>query len=105
MVFAEALWGELAEENVDVLGVLAPGMDTPCFRRNTAGTSFDTRGIVPHDPDEVVARALARLPYGPLLMFPMSPGAADMEPQIAERRARTIQAKANGRTFFPKAPA
>jgi short-subunit dehydrogenase len=100
MVFAEALWAEFADVNVDVLAVLAPGMDTPCFRRNTAGTNFNTLGQTPHDPDDVVRQALARLPYGPLLLFPVNPGAADMEPLTLERRDRVAAAAAVGRSFF-----
>jgi short-subunit dehydrogenase len=100
MGFAEGLWGELYEENVDMLAVLAPCMDTPCFRTNTAGTNFDSMGQIPHDPDEVVRQALARLPHGPLLLFPVNPGSADMEPITQERRQAVLAAVTIGQSFF-----
>jgi len=97
--FAEALWGELIDTGVDVLVVLAPLMDTPCFRRNIAGTNFDIEQAA-HKPDDIVREALATLPHGPVRLFPINPGPEDMEPQARERRERVLASGAVGKSFF-----
>jgi short-subunit dehydrogenase len=102
MGFAEGLWGELQQENVDMLAVLAPCMDTPCFRTNTAGTNFDSMGMIAQKPDDVVRQALARLPHGPLLMFPAEPGSTELEPMTEERRQAVLAAVNLGQSFFGK---
>jgi short-subunit dehydrogenase len=72
MVFAEALWTELHDQGVDVLGLMLGETDTPALRRLRA-----ERGRLddPNEPlpgvttvDEVVADALEQLPNGPTWM-------------------------------------
>lgn len=100
-MLCEALWVELRPYDIDVLSVLAPGMDTPCFRRNAEGTNYASMGLIPHDAFEVARQSLDWLPHGPLLMFPYNPGSEDMTPMMDERRARTEAMAAIGKSFFP----
>jgi short-subunit dehydrogenase len=72
MVFAEALWAELHEKGVDVLGLILGETDTPALRR--------LRKQLGHrdDPDaplrgassagDVVSEALAELANGPICL-------------------------------------
>jgi short-subunit dehydrogenase len=100
MVFAEALWAELGEAGVDMLVVLAPGMDTPTFRRGVEGTNFDLSNVF--DPDQVVQDALALLPSGPLLIFPYGPDADAVERITQERRDRLLAMAEIGKSLMPK---
>ncbi len=97
--FCEGLWGELKPNNIDVLCVLAPLMDTPCFRRNTEGTGFLMDSSAAFDPFDVSRDALEWLPHGPLLMYPNLVGGEDMRPEMAERRARVEGSMALGNSF------
>jgi short-subunit dehydrogenase len=74
MVMAEALWAELHDKGVDVLGLVLGVTDTPALRRLLA-----RRGVLasPDDPspvpgavtaDEVAAIAIAGLPNGPTVL-------------------------------------
>lgn len=101
MVFAEGLWAELmeAKADVDILVVLAPLMDTPCYRRNIAGTHFDV-AQEPWRPDDVVRRALSTLPHGPVLMLTTNPGPNDMQVEERARRERVLAVAAVGKSFF-----
>jgi len=86
--FAESLWAELQPDNIDVIGVCAPTMDTPTLRRATAGTSFDIANA--YSPDDVVHATLANLGKEPLLIVPDGPEEAKI-PQIqADRKQRLI---------------
>jgi uncharacterized protein len=70
MVFAEALWAELHDQGVDVLGLILGLTDTPALRR-----LLTRRGVLAADDDrpipgavsaaEVAAEAIAQLPHGP----------------------------------------
>jgi uncharacterized protein len=69
MVFAEALWTELHDKGVDVLGLILGKTDTPALRRleHARGqiNSLDDR---PHDTapvEEVIAEAFDNLTNGP----------------------------------------
>jgi short-subunit dehydrogenase len=69
MVMAEALWAELHEQGVDVLGLILGETDTPALRRLRARLG---RRDVPDapiagaaTPDEVVREALENLSNGP----------------------------------------
>ena len=97
--FCEGLWGELKPHGIDVLCVLAPLMDTPCFRRNTEGTGFLMDATAAFDPFDVSRDALGWLPHGPLLMYPNLVGGEDMRPEMAERRARVEGSMALGNSF------
>lgn len=97
--FCEGLWAELKPHDIDVLCVLAPLMDTPCFRRNTEGTGFLMDSSGAFDPFDVSHDALEWLPHGPLLMYPNLVGGEDMRPEMAERRARVEAVMALGSSF------
>jgi uncharacterized protein len=69
MVFAEALWTEVAPQGVDVLGLILADTDTPSLRRLryerglAAGPDEPARGATP--VRQVVDEALAHLTKGP----------------------------------------
>ncbi|MEJ2665821.1 MAG: SDR family NAD(P)-dependent oxidoreductase [Deinococcales bacterium] len=69
MVFAEALWTELAPQGVDVLGLILADTDTPALRRMrylrglTADPREPARGATP--VRDVVREALANIDKGP----------------------------------------
>ena len=69
MVMAEALWSELHEHGVDVLGLVIGLTDTPPLRRTLVkrGHIADLDTPVPGaaTPEQVVAEALANLTAGP----------------------------------------
>ena len=98
-VFCEAIWAELQPLGIDVLSVLAPAMDTPCFRRNTEGTGFLIDRSMCFDPFDVAREALEWLPHGPLLLYPNTVGGEDMRPMMAERKARVEGSMALGNSF------
>ena len=69
MVFAEALWTELTDEGVDVVGLILGKTDTPALRRLEAerGT-LASEDDVPADAvpvDSVIAEAFENLRNGP----------------------------------------
>jgi NAD(P)-dependent dehydrogenase (short-subunit alcohol dehydrogenase family) len=69
MVFAEALWGELHDEGVDVLGLILGKTDTPALRRleREMGTTAteDEPSADAATVSEVVAAAFENLSNGP----------------------------------------
>jgi uncharacterized protein len=69
MVFAEALWGELHDKGVDVLGLILGKTDTPALRKLERELgSATTEDGTPSDAatvDEVVADAFDNLTNGP----------------------------------------
>lgn len=84
--FAESLWAELQPDNIDVIGMCAPTMDTPTLRRAVEGTSFDIANA--YSPDDVVHAALANLGREPIIIVPDGPEEAKI-PQIqADRKQR-----------------
>jgi uncharacterized protein len=86
--FAESLWAELEGQDIDIIGVAAPTMDTPTLRRAVAGTSFDVGNA--YDPAEVVHLALAKLGKEPLVIVPDGPDEAKIPQVQADRKARLI---------------
>jgi uncharacterized protein len=72
MVFAEALWTELHDKGVDVLGLILGKTDTPALRRleHTRGrlTSEDEAPPDAASVDEVIREAFENLTNGPTLM-------------------------------------
>jgi short-subunit dehydrogenase len=64
--FAEALWSELRPYGVDVCTIVLGRTNTPGYhaRRATKGVKVGDAGLA--SPDDVAARGLARLPYGPI---------------------------------------
>ena len=69
MVMAEALWAELHDDGVDVLGLVLGVTDTPALRRLlvSRGQLVDLTAPIPGaaTPESVVAEALANLANGP----------------------------------------
>jgi uncharacterized protein len=68
MVFAEALWGELHDKGVDVLGLILGKTDTPALRKLERERGVITEDGSPRDAatvEEVVAEAFDNLANGP----------------------------------------
>ncbi|MED5810984.1 SDR family NAD(P)-dependent oxidoreductase [Mycolicibacterium sp. 050232] len=63
-MFAESLWLELRERNVDVLELVLGVTRTPAMER--VGLNFDAPGILVNDPADVAAEGLAHLADGPV---------------------------------------
>lgn len=63
-VFAEGLWLELREHNVDVLELVLGVTRTPAMER--AGLNFDIPGLNVAEPDDVAREGLEKLPHGPV---------------------------------------
>lgn len=63
-MFAESLWLELRERNVDVLELVLGVTRTPAMER--VGLNFDAPGIRVGEPAEVAAEGLAHLADGPV---------------------------------------
>ena len=72
MVFAEALWSELHEKGVDVLGLILGKTDTPALRRlereRGSVTAVDEPLSDAATVDEVIAEAFDNLANGPTWM-------------------------------------
>lgn len=63
-VFAEGLWLEMRDYDVDVVEFVLGVTRTPAMER--AGLSFDIPGLHVSEPDDVAAQALAALGDGPV---------------------------------------
>lgn len=83
-IFAEGLWLEMREHNVDVLEFVLGVTRTPAMER--AGLNFDIPGLKVGEPDEVARECLASLGNGPVVV-------ADGNERIAEMRGRLDRAK------------
>jgi uncharacterized protein len=72
MVFTEALWSELHDKGVDVLGLILGKTNTPALRRleHSRGhlSSADTAPPDADSVDQVIAEAFENLSNGPTLM-------------------------------------
>lgn len=60
-MFAESLWLELRDYNVDVLELVLGVTRTPAMQR--VGLNFDFPGMIVNEPTEVAAEGLAHLAY------------------------------------------
>ncbi|MGE0218349.1 SDR family NAD(P)-dependent oxidoreductase [Mycolicibacterium sp.] len=65
-IFAESLWLELRDRNVDVLELVLGVTRTPAMER--VGLNFDAPGMIVNDPAEVAAEGLAHLADGPVFV-------------------------------------
>jgi short-subunit dehydrogenase len=63
-IFAEGLWLELREHNVDVLELVLGVTRTPAMER--VGLNFDVPGMRVAEPADVAREGLAQLPNGPV---------------------------------------
>lgn len=96
--FAESLWGELGDANVDVIAIAAPIMDTPTLRRETEGMGFDLD--IAYDPADVTHNALASLHCGkPILIVPDGPGEENLPAVEAARIERATAFKQWAKTY------
>ena len=87
LCFAESLWGELADEGVDVIGIAAPTMNTPTLQRETEGMNFPLS--MTYRPEDVTHNALAGLFAGqPVLIVPDGPGEENLPAVQAARIER-----------------
>ena len=72
MVFAEALWSELHDKGVDVLGLILGKTNTPALRRLEHGRGqLSSEDVAPPDAasvEQVIAEAFENLSNGPTLM-------------------------------------
>jgi short-subunit dehydrogenase len=65
-VFAESLWMELREHNVNVLELVLGVTRTPAMER--IGLNFDAPGFIVNDPADVAREGLDHLADGPVLV-------------------------------------
>lgn len=65
-LFAESLWLELREYDVDVLELILGVTRTPAMER--AGLNFDVPGLAVSEPADVARQGLANLANGPVLV-------------------------------------
>ncbi|OBK22806.1 SDR family NAD(P)-dependent oxidoreductase [Mycobacterium asiaticum] len=65
-LFAESLWLELRDHNVDVLDLMLGVTRTPAMER--AGLNFDVPGLSVSDPADVAREGLANLANGPVFV-------------------------------------
>jgi uncharacterized protein len=63
-IFAESLWLELRDYDVDVLELVLGVTRTPAMAR--VGLNFEVPGLKVADPADVAAEGLAHLPHGPV---------------------------------------
>lgn len=63
-MFAESLWLELRDRNVDVLELVLGVTRTPAMER--VGLNFDVPGMIVNEPADVAAEGLAHLADGPV---------------------------------------
>ena len=86
--FAESLWAEYHERDIDIIGIAAPIMATPTLLRMVP-EGFDVSDV--YDMADVTHNALAGLQAGePLQIVPDGPG-QEKQPQVqADRKARLI---------------
>lgn len=63
-IFAESLWLEMRDHNVDVLELVLGVTRTPAMQR--AGLNFDLPGMIVSEPEDVAREGLDKLADGPL---------------------------------------
>ncbi|MBV9320492.1 MAG: SDR family NAD(P)-dependent oxidoreductase [Mycobacterium sp.] len=99
IVFAEALWSELHDKGVDVLGLILGKTDTPALRRleHTRG-QINSQDEAPPDAatvDEVIDEAFDNLTNGPTLMVgDQMRAAAQMLSSVTRNEAVQLLAQA-----------
>lgn len=103
MVFAEALWAELHDKGVDVIGLILGKTDTPSLR-----TLEHKRGVLPAKDapadaataEEVVAEAFANLDNGPtVLVGDVMKAAAQILGGLTRRQAVELLTAAGAATM------
>jgi short-subunit dehydrogenase len=99
MVFAEALWSELHDKGVDVLGLILGKTNTPALRRleHSRGhlSSADTAPADADSVEQVITEAFENLGNGPTLMVgEMMRAVAPMLASLSRNEAVTLFAQA-----------
>jgi uncharacterized protein len=99
MVFTEALWSELHDKGVDVLGLILGKTNTPALRRleHSRGhlSSEDTAPSDADSVDQVIAEAFENLSNGPTLMVgEMMRAAAPMLASLSRNEAVKLMTQA-----------
>lgn len=85
-IFAEGLWAELREYDVDVLELVLGVTRTPAMER--AGLNFDVPGMHVSEPADVAREGLAALRHGPVHV--MSGNEQTVERRLSPDRARLV---------------
>ncbi len=85
-IFAESLWLELREHNVDVLELVLGVTRTPAMQR--VGLNFDVPGVRVAEPADVARDGLAQLSHGPV--FIAGGNAEDVERRNHPDRAKVV---------------
>lgn len=85
-IFAEGLWLELREHNVDVLELVLGVTRTPAMQR--VGLNFDVPGMKVAEPADVAREGLEQLPHGPVHIA--GGNAADVERRNNPDRAKVV---------------
>ena len=85
-IFAESLWLELREHDVDVLHLVLGVTRTPAMQR--VGLNFDVPGVRVAEPADVAAEGLDRLPHGPVHIA--GGNAADVARRNEADRAKVV---------------
>ena len=100
LCFAEALWGELRDDGVDVLSLVMHMTDTPALRALLAGKGLPLPpGIA--SAEDVAALGLARLPHGPIQNWGLEDDEAGYAlVSAADRRKRVIAIAEASRHVF-----
>lgn len=106
MVFAEALWAELHDKGVDVLGLILGKTDTPALRRlEYSRGQISSPDAVPEGAaavDDVIAEAFENLGHGPTLMVgDTMRAAAQMLASLTRNQAVELFAQAAAAAMGP----
>lgn len=97
-IFAEGLWLEMQDHNVDVLELVLGLTRTPAMDR--AGLKMDTPGLQISEPRDVAAQGLANLANGPVVVVKQFEAAA--EKNSGHNRAELLlAARASARKLLP----
>lgn len=97
-IFAEGLWLEMQDYNVDVLELVLGLTRTPAMDR--AGLKMDTPGLRVSEPRDVAAQGLANIANGPVVVVKQFEAAA--EKNSGHNRAELLlAARASARKLLP----
>ncbi|MEV0366837.1 SDR family NAD(P)-dependent oxidoreductase [Nocardia fusca] len=97
-IFAEGLWLEMHDYNVDVLELVLGLTRTPAMDR--AGLKMDTPGLLISEPRDVAAQGLANLANGPVVVVEQFKSAA--EKSSGHNRAELLlEARAAAKKLLP----
>jgi short-subunit dehydrogenase len=90
--FAESLWAELREYDVDVLTLVLGMTDTPAFRKLLAEKGQPVPEAALASPADVAEIGLTRLPHGPVYNWGQDDDDAGFMPMSASSRRERVLA-------------